>query len=78
MFAWVRDRHYYPHHVRGRKEVIEPRQCVSPATSQSTRFETERLSTTDQRRIAAAMEQIGRRRERPEGKTRQAGWVPAT
>jgi len=46
--------------------------------SQSTRFKTERLSTTDQRRIAAAMEQIGWRRERPEGKTRQAGWVPAT
>jgi len=42
------------------------------------RFKTERLSTTDQRRIAAAMEQIGWRRERPEGKTRQAGWVPAT
>ena len=41
--------------------------------SQSTRFKTERLSTTDQRRIAAAMEQIGWRRERPEGKQGKRG-----
>jgi predicted P-loop ATPase len=42
-------------------------------------FKTERLGTADQRRIAAAMEQIGWRRERVDGKTDWQGkrwWVP--
>jgi predicted P-loop ATPase len=44
-------------------------------------IETPRIGTADQRRIAAALEQLRWRRERPDGKTDWQGkrwWVPAT
>ena len=44
-------------------------------------IETGRIGTVDQRRIAAALEQLGWRRERTDGKTNWQGerwWVPAT
>jgi predicted P-loop ATPase len=47
---------------------------------QALSIETPRVGTADQRRIAAALDQLGWRRERPDGKTDWQGkrwWIPA-
>jgi hypothetical protein len=50
------------------------------ATQHGLGIETARIGAADQRRIAAALERIGWRRERADGKTDWQGkrwWVPA-
>jgi len=59
---------------------IDGRVTVGQVAREVLGIETPKIGTAEQRRIAAAMEQIGWRRERPDGKTDWQGkrwWVPA-
>jgi predicted P-loop ATPase len=56
------------------------RATVGQVAREALHFETARIGTADQRRITAALERLGWRRERPDGKTDWQGkrwWVPA-
>ena len=56
------------------------RVTVGQVAREGLGIETPKIGTAEQRRIAAAMEQIGWRRERPDGKTDWQGkrwWVRA-
>jgi predicted P-loop ATPase len=59
---------------------IDGRVTVGQVAREVLGIETPKIGTAEQRRIAAAMEQIGWRRERPDGKTDwqcKRWWVPA-
>jgi predicted P-loop ATPase len=63
-------------------DYLEPksRVTVGEVAVHALCFETARIGTAEQRRIAAALEQLGWRRERDDGKTDWQGkrwWIPA-
>ena len=59
--------------------VLQSKVTIGDIAVQCLGFETKRIGKADQNRIAAALERIGWRRERPDGKTDWQGkrwWVP--
>jgi predicted P-loop ATPase len=59
--------------------ALQERVTVGQVARGALRIETPRLGTAEQRRIAAALERLGWKRENPEGKTDWQGkrwWVP--
>ena len=60
---------------------LKERVTIGQVARDALFIETPRVGTTEQRRIAAALEQLGWRRERTDGKTDWQGkrwWVPAS
>jgi Virulence-associated protein E len=61
-------------------ETVTTKTTIGDVAQHALKFDTARIGTADQRRIAAAMERLGWRRERPDGKTDWQGkrwWVKA-
>jgi predicted P-loop ATPase len=65
----------------GRYIATASKVTIGQIAREALGIETPRIGTADQRRIAAALERLGWRRERPDGKTDWQGkrwWVPIT
>jgi Virulence-associated protein E len=61
-------------------ETVTAKTTIGDVAQHALKFDAARIGTADQRRIAAAMERLGWRRERPDGKTDWQGkrwWVKA-